>query len=98
MRKNLLSTAAMFAIAAAVAGSGPVAADDSHGNGPDFGQNDNDGHHGRPQDEARTATPIKHLGVTFNDTRSFDRYSATSPKATNPSGEPAFKADRHTPA
>src|ERR1700726_3786679 len=99
MRKNLLSTVAMFAVAAAVAGSGPVAAaDDSHGNGPDFGQHDNDGNHGSPQDEARTATPIKHLVVIFNENRSFDHYFATYPNATNPSGEPAFKADRHTPA
>ena len=97
MRKNLLSTVALFAVAAAVAGSGPVAADDSHGNGPDFGQHGNDGHDGRPQNEARTATPIKHLVVIFNENRSFDHYFATYPKATNPSGEPVFKADRNTP-
>jgi phospholipase C len=88
----------MFAVAVAV--SGPVAADDSHGNGPDFGKHDNDGHDGndgRPQNEARTATPIKHLVVIFNENRSFDHYFATYPKATNPSGEPVFKADRNTP-
>jgi phospholipase C len=96
MRKNLLSTVAMFAVAAAV--SGPVAADDSHGSGPDIGRHDNDGHHGGPQNEARTATPIKHLVIIFNENRSFDHYFATYPKATNPPGEPAFKADRHTPA
>ena len=97
MRKNLLSTVALFAVAAAVAGSGPVAADDSHGNGPDFGQHGNDGHDGRPQNEARTATPIKHLVVIFNENRSFDHYFATYPKATNPSGEPVFKPAKHTP-
>jgi phospholipase C len=86
----------MFAVAAAV--SGPVAADDSHGSGPDIGRHDNDGHHGGPQNEARTATPIKHLVIIFNENRSFDHYFATYPKATNPPGEPAFKADRHTPA
>jgi phospholipase C len=96
MRRNLLSTVAMFAVAAAV--SGPVAADDFHGNGPDFGRHDNDGHHGSPRDEARTATPIKHLVVIFNENRSFDHYFATYPKAQNPSGEPVFKAARHTPA
>jgi phospholipase C len=96
MRKNLLSTVAMFAVAAAV--SGPVAADDSHGNGPDIGRHDNDGHHGSQQNEAQTATPIKHLVIIFNENRSFDHYFATYPKATNPPGEPAFKADRHTPA
>jgi phospholipase C len=98
MRKNLLSTVALYAVAAAVAGSGPVAADDSHGNGPDFGQHDNNGHDDRPQDEARTATPIKHLVVIFNENRSFDHYFATYPNATNPPGEPVFKADRNTPA
>lgn len=96
MRKNLLSTVAMFAVAAAV--SGPVAADDSHGNGPDFGRHDNDGHHGSRQDEARTVTPIKHLVIIFNENRSFDHYFATYPKATNPPGEPVFKAARNTPA
>jgi phospholipase C len=94
MKKNLLSTAAMFAVAAAVAWGGSVAADDSHGNGRD----DNNGHHGSPQNEARTATPIKHLVIIFNENRSFDHYFATYPTATNPRGEPAFKADRHTPA
>src|ERR1700737_756888 len=96
MRKNLLSTVAMFAVAAA--GSGPVAADDSHGDGPNFGRHDNDGHQGSQQDEARTATPIKHLVVIFNENRSFDHYFATYPKATNPPGEPVFKAARNTPA
>jgi phospholipase C len=93
MRKNLLSTVAMFAVAVAV--SGPVAADDSHGNGPDFGKHDNSG---GPQDEARTATPIKHLVVIFNENRSFDHYFATYPKAANLQGEPVFKAARNTPA
>jgi phospholipase C len=97
MRKNLLSTVALFAVAAAVAGSGPVAADDSHGNGPDFGRHDNDGHDGHPQDETRTTTPIKHLVVIFDENRSFDHYFATYPTATNPSGEPVFKAARNTP-
>jgi phospholipase C len=86
----------MFAVAAAV--SGPVAADDSHGNGPDIGRHDNDGHHGSQQNEAQTATPIKHLVIIFNENRSFDHYFATYPKATNPPGEPVFKAARNTPA
>src|ERR1700680_946708 len=92
MKKNLLSTVAMFAVAAAV--SGPVAAEDSHGNGRD----DNNGHHGSPQNEVHTATPIKHLVIIFNENRSFDHYFATYPHATNPSGEPVFKAARNTPA
>jgi phospholipase C len=99
MRMNLLSTVAMSAVAAVVAWSGQVAADDSHGDGPNFGQhNNNNGHHGSPQDEARTATPIKHLVIIFNENRSLDHYFATYPHATNPPGEPVFKAARNTPA
>jgi phospholipase C len=98
MRKNLLSTVAMFGVAAAVGWSGPVAADDFDGRGPDFGRHDNEGHHGNPQNEARTATPIKHLVVIFNENRSFDHFFATYPNATNPPGEPVFKPRRNTPA
>ena len=101
MRMNLLSTVAMSAIAAAVAWGGQVAADDFHGDGPDFGQHNNNGnnngHHGSPQNEARTATPIKHLVVIFNENRSLDHYFATYPHATNPPGQPIFKAARNTP-
>ena len=51
-----------------------------------------------PQNAARTATPIKHLVVIFNENRSFDHYFATYPHATNPSGEPVFTAAANTPA
>jgi len=44
-----------------------------------------------------TATPIKHLVILFNENVSFDHYFATYPKATNPAGEPVFKAAPHTP-
>ena len=88
----------MVGVAAAFAWSGAVAADDFDGRGQDFGRHDNDGHHGSPQNEARTATPIKHLVVIFNENRSFDHFFATYPNATNPSGEPVFKAARNTPA
>jgi phospholipase C len=103
MRKYLLSTVAMSVVAAAIAWSGPVAADDFNGNGPDFGRQGNNGDHGSSPNEARpdaaqTATPIKHLVVIFNENRSFDNYFATYPTATNPSGEPVFKAARNTPA
>jgi phospholipase C len=118
MKKNLLSTVAMFGVAAAVAWSGPLAADDFDGRGPDFGRHDNDfgrhdndfgrhdnndhhddnDHHGNSQDEPRTATPIKHIVVIFNENISFDHYFATYPTATNPTGEPFFKAARNTPA
>jgi len=44
-----------------------------------------------------TATPIKHLVVIFQENVSFDHYFATYPNATNPSGEPKFKAAPGTP-
>ena len=43
-----------------------------------------------PQDTAKTATPIKHLVILFNENVSFDHYFATYPKAANPPGEPSF--------
>ena len=49
------------------------------------------------QDSARTATPIKHVVVIFNENVSFDHYFATYPHATNPAGEPQFTASRRTP-
>jgi phospholipase C len=50
-----------------------------------------------PQDATRTATPIKHLVVLFNENVSFDHYFATYPKAANPPGEPEFTAAAGTP-
>jgi phospholipase C len=88
MKTSLLSAVALSAIAAVIACNGPAIAVDSH---------DNNGHNGSPQNSARTATPIKHLVVIFNENRSFDHYFATYPKAANPSGEPVFKADKNTP-
>lgn len=49
------------------------------------------------QNAAKTATPIKHLVIIFNENVSFDHYFATYPNATNPPGEPAFKAKSGTP-
>jgi phospholipase C len=46
----------------------------------------------------RTATPIKHLVVIFQENVSFDHYFGTYPTATNPSGEPRFIAAPGTPA
>jgi phospholipase C len=45
----------------------------------------------------RTATPIRHLVVIFQENVSFDHYFATYPVALNPPGEPAFHAARGTP-
>jgi phospholipase C len=90
MKDKLLSAVAISAIAAVISCNGPAIAD-SNGH-------ENNGHNESSQDSARTATPIKHLVVIFNENRSFDHYFATYPTATNPSGEPVFKAARNTPA
>ncbi|MDI3316556.1 MAG: alkaline phosphatase family protein [Bacillota bacterium] len=50
-----------------------------------------------PADAYRTATPIKHLVVIFQENVSFDHYFATYPYAQNPKGEPAFVAAPGTP-
>jgi phospholipase C len=44
-----------------------------------------------------SATPIQHLVVIFNENVSFDHYFGTYPVATNPAGEPKFKAAPDTP-
>ena len=44
-----------------------------------------------------TATPIQHLVVIFQENVSFDHYFGTYPDATNPAGEPQFKAAPNTP-
>ncbi|HTV57762.1 MAG TPA: alkaline phosphatase family protein [Verrucomicrobiae bacterium] len=46
---------------------------------------------------AKTATPIKHVVVIFQENISFDHYFGTYPYATNPSGEPSFHALPDTP-
>ncbi len=45
----------------------------------------------------RTATPIKHLVVIFQENVSFDHYFGTYPVAQNSSGEPQFHARQGTP-
>jgi phospholipase C len=50
-----------------------------------------------PAAAIKTATPIKHLVVIFNENISFDHYFGTYPVASNPSGEPAFYAKAGTP-
>src|SRR5258708_3171018 len=47
--------------------------------------------------EHRTATPVKHLVVIFQENVSFDHYFGTYPFAKNPPGEPRFVARRGTP-
>lgn len=53
--------------------------------------------YGYDEHEHETATPIKHLVVIYGENISFDHYFGTYPKATNPSGEPAFSALPGTP-
>nr|WP_279237537.1 alkaline phosphatase family protein [Dyella sedimenti] len=50
-----------------------------------------------PGKDVRTATPIKHLVVIFQENVSFDHYFGTYPDAANPHGEPAFYARPFTP-
>jgi phospholipase C len=45
----------------------------------------------------RTATPIKHIVIIFNENRSFDHYFGTYPYALNPPGEPQFHPMKGTP-
>src|SRR5215475_7600187 len=54
-----------------------------------------DAHHGGG--DARTATPIKHLVVIFQENVSFDHYFGTYPYAANGKGEPSFYARPFTP-
>jgi phospholipase C len=46
---------------------------------------------------AKPTTPIQHVVVIFQENVSFDHYFGTYPTATNPIGEPAFKAASGTP-
>ncbi|MDQ6709148.1 MAG: alkaline phosphatase family protein [Candidatus Dormibacteraeota bacterium] len=46
---------------------------------------------------ARTATPIQHLVVIFQENVSFDHYFGTYPWALNASGQPAFHPSGSTP-
>jgi phospholipase C len=51
----------------------------------------------RPAPAGRTATPIKHLVVIFQENVSFDHYFGTYPNATNVSGQ-RFDPAHHTPS
>ncbi|HXO99414.1 MAG TPA: alkaline phosphatase family protein [Luteibacter sp.] len=55
------------------------------------------GHGGHGDKDPRTATPIKHLVVIFQENVSFDHYFGTYPFAENPRGEPTFYARPFTP-
>jgi phospholipase C len=54
-----------------------------------------------PAAQAQSAspiTPIQHIVVIFQENVSFDHYFATYPNATNPQGQPVFKASPGTPS
>jgi len=53
--------------------------------------------HGGHGNDPRTATPIKHIVVIFQENVSFDHYFGTYPYAGNGRGEPAFYARPFTP-
>src|SRR5438132_12805787 len=55
------------------------------------GRDFDDGHH------VRTATPIKHVVVIFQENVSFDHYFGTYPNALNLPGETPFVPSRQTP-
>jgi len=71
------------AFALMLAGAGAVA-EDHDGDRDDFRR-------------VRTATPIKHLVVIFQENISFDHYFSTYPNAQNNPGETPFKATKNTP-
>src|SRR2546429_6775223 len=50
-----------------------------------------------PAGSVRTATPIKHLVVLYQENVSFDHYFATYPHAANLPGEPRFAAPYPAP-
>jgi phospholipase C len=47
--------------------------------------------------QSKTATPIKHLVVIYQENVSFDHYFGTYPNAANPPGETPFYASKKTP-
>ena len=92
-RRTFLSHAALPAllIGLALPGAGARAADAPAGARAPSQMTDT-------ADALKTATPIKHLVVIYDENVSFDHYFATYPKAANPPGEPAFTAKPDTPA
>jgi phospholipase C len=109
LKTTLLSTAAVIAVAATVTSNRPVAAQSF---ATELNQIINlvdqlaaDFKIPEPiktpapvnANATKTATPIKHLVVIFQENRSFDHYFGTYPTALNPPGEPVFTAARGTP-
>jgi phospholipase C len=109
-KTTLLSTAAFIAVAAVAASSGPVSGQALQGListiesdiAADLSQFGIKPVTPTPTpvvsaNNLKTATPIKHLVVIFNENRSFDHYFGHYPVAANVAGEPAFTAAKGTP-
>jgi phospholipase C len=112
LKTTLLSTAALLAIAGTVTSVRPVAADNflkdikqeinqeinqAINQIDDFAADAKKKGGNNGVDSLKTATPIKHLIVIFNENRSFDHYFGTYPNALNPEGEPVFEPAKNTP-
>jgi phospholipase C len=101
LKTALLSTAALLTVAAVAASNRPVAAQGFlTGLAPVINLVDQligDVQTPSKVNALKTATPIKHLVVIFQENRSFDHYFGTYPQATNPPGEPVFTAAKNTP-
>ncbi len=102
LKSVLLSTAALFTVAATFTSTGSVA-----GNSlltqlapvislvGDVASDAKKSSAVNPN-SLKTKTPIKHLVVIFNENVSFDHYFGTYPNALNPEGEPLFEPAKKT--
>jgi len=82
MKRRIVYASLATIIAVAAAAAGALA-EDRDGDRDDHG--------------ARTATPIKHVVVIFQENISYDHYFGTYPNAMNLPGETAFHASPRTP-
>ncbi|MGW3117741.1 phospholipase C [Streptomyces sp. NPDC001107] len=81
-RRRLTRVGALLGVAALASASGAMSASAASG--------------AQALSGGRTATPIKHVVVIYDENISFDHYFATYPKAANTDGT-KFKAAAHTP-
>ena len=90
LRKRIavLPLAALAVAAGSITVAGSATAGESRGDGRPVASSENAG---------RTATPIKHVVVIFQENVSFDHYFGTYPTAANTDGQ-AFRAADGTPA
>ena len=98
---RLSKTLGFVSVLALVLMGAVAVAEDDHGRSDDFHfgrdrDHDNDHDHGGFHG-VRTATPIKHVVVIFQENISFDHYFGTYPHAENRQGETPFYAKPFTP-